>query len=82
MKTKRKLVTNGYLTVSNQRLQRLVMNPEQYKAEREKRGTQAEVAAKLGVARVTLARRETGERPVSRECFLALLSLPKKRSAK
>lgn len=58
------------------------VNPEQYKAEREKRGTQAEVAAKLGVSRITLARRETGTRPVSRECFLALLSLPKKRSAK
>ncbi len=55
------------------------VNPEQYKAEREKRGTQLEVAEKLGVSRITLARRETGTRPVSRECFLALLSLPKKR---
>lgn len=54
------------------------MNPEQYKAEREKRGTQAEVAAKLGVSRITLARRETGTRPVSKECFLALLSLRRK----
>jgi transcriptional regulator with XRE-family HTH domain len=60
----------------------MVMNPEQYKAEREKRGTQEEVAAKLGVSRVTLARRETGTRPVSRECFLALLSLPKRRKTK
>jgi DNA-binding XRE family transcriptional regulator len=78
----KRFVTRGYLTVSNHRLQRMVMNPEQYKAEREKRGTQEEVAAKLGVSRVTLARRETGTRPVSRECFLALLSLPKRRKTK
>lgn len=58
------------------------VNPEQYKAEREKRGTQSEVAGKLGVSRITLARRETGTRPVSRECFLALLSLPKRRKSK
>jgi transcriptional regulator with XRE-family HTH domain len=58
------------------------MNPEQYKAEREKRGTQQEVAEMLGVSRITLARRETGTRPVSRECFLALLSLPLRRKSK
>jgi len=50
-----------------------------YKAEREKRGTQAEVAPMLGVSRVTLARRETGVRPVSTEAWLALRSLPFKR---
>lgn len=77
-----RIVTIGYLTACNQRLLRQVMNPEQYKAERQLRGTQAEVAEKLGVSRITLARRETGTRPVSKECFLALLSLPKKRSAK
>ena len=38
------------------------VNPQQYKAEREKRGTQEQVAAKLGVSRITLARRETGVR--------------------
>jgi transcriptional regulator with XRE-family HTH domain len=58
------------------------MNPEQYKAEREKRGTQQEVAERLGVSRITLARRETGTRPVSRECFLALKSLPLRRKSK
>ena len=58
------------------------VNPQQYKAEREKRGTQEQVAAKLGVSRITLARRETGARPVSRECFLALLSLQKRRKSK
>lgn len=77
-----RIVTTGYLTRCNRRLQRKQMNPEQYKAEREKRGTQAEVAEKLGVSRITLARRETGTRPVSRECFLALLSLPKRRKTK
>lgn len=58
------------------------MTPEQYKAEREKRGTQQEVAERLGVSRITLARRETGARPVSKECFLALLSLPLRRKTK
>ena len=56
------------------------MNADDYKAEREKRGTQAEVAAQLGVSRVTVARRETGTRPVIREAWLALLALPKKRN--
>ncbi len=77
-----RIVTSGYLTVSSQRLQALRVNHEQYKAEREKRGTQAKVAALLGVSRITLARRETGTRPVSRECFLALLSLPLRRKSK
>jgi transcriptional regulator with XRE-family HTH domain len=52
-----------------------------YKAERERRGTQEEVAALLGVSRVTVARRETGTRPVIREAWIALLALPKKRRA-
>lgn len=56
------------------------MGPIEYKAEREKRGTQKEVAALLGVSRVTIARRETGARPVIREAWLALLALPKKRA--
>jgi transcriptional regulator with XRE-family HTH domain len=50
-----------------------------YKAERELRGTQKEVAALLGVSRVTIARRETGTRPVIREAWLALLGLRKKK---
>lgn len=50
-----------------------------YKAEREKRGTQAEVADMLGVSRVCLARRETGARAVNHEAWLALQALPKKR---
>lgn len=58
------------------------MTPEKYKAERELRGTQEQVAAKLGVTRVSLARRETGTRPILREAWLALLSLPKRRKSK
>lgn len=56
------------------------MTSSAYKAERERRGTQEEVAAALGVSRVTIARRETGTRPVIREAWLALLALPKKRA--
>lgn len=58
------------------------MTADDYKTERKRRGTQQEVADKLGVARVAVARRETGARPVSREAWLALLSIrPKKRKA-
>jgi len=55
------------------------MTADAYKTERERRGTQEEAAALLGVSRVTIARRETGTRPVMREAWLALLALPKKR---
>lgn len=55
------------------------MNPTDYKAQRELRGTQAAVAALLVVNRVSIARRETGEQVITREAWLALLSLPKKR---
>jgi len=54
------------------------MNSQEYKVQRELRGTQTEVAEKLGTTQVTLARRENGG-PISREAELALLSLPKKR---
>lgn len=55
------------------------MTAADYKAERELRGTQGEVSAMLGVSRVTIARRETGARPVIQEAWLALLALPKKK---
>jgi len=54
------------------------MNPTDYKAQRELRGTQASVAATLGVNRVTVARRETGEQVITTEAWLALNALPKK----
>ena len=53
------------------------MTPQEYKKTRESLGTQAEVAALLGVARETIARRETGKDRITREAALALLGLSK-----
>lgn len=50
------------------------------KKERMARGTQAEVAAALGVHRVTVARWESGALAMPRMAQLALLALPKKRA--
>lgn len=55
------------------------MTAAEYQAERKQRGTQESVAALLGVSRVSIARRETGEQPINCEAELAILSLPKKR---
>ena len=57
------------------------MNPFEYQTERKKRGTQASVAALLGVHPQTIAKRERGapDAPITREAWLALLSLPKNR---
>ena len=57
------------------------MSPEQYQAERKKRGTQKSVAALLGVHVQTITKRERGapDAPITREAWLALLSRPKKR---
>lgn len=52
------------------------MSPERYKAERQKRDTQQEVADRLGVHRVTIAQREAGKQTITVEAWLALLSLP------
>ena len=46
-----------------------------YRAARQRLGTQAKVAALLGVSRVTIARRENGTRSVSNEAFFALKKL-------
>lgn len=51
------------------------ITPAKYKSERQKRGTQEEIAALLQVQRGTIARRET-KGPVSREAWLALCALP------
>lgn len=48
----------------------------EYKQARRARGTQGAVAAALGVAVSTIARREAGDVPLTREAMLALLSLP------
>jgi hypothetical protein len=55
---------------------------EAYKDTRKLRGTQDAVASLLGVNRVTIARRETGEQVITQEAWLALNALPKKRKAK
>ncbi len=57
------------------------MTSDNYKSERKLRGTQAEVAALLGVHQETISRRETGGE-ITREVWLALLSLPKKRKSR
>ncbi len=58
------------------------MTAAEYKATRERLGTQAEVAAMLGVNRVTVAKRESGT--ITREAamaleLLALRTTPKRR---
>lgn len=58
------------------------MSPDQYRTEREKRGTQASVAALLRVDPQTISRRERGEIPITHEAALALLSLRKTRARK
>ena len=57
------------------------MNSQEYKVQRELRGTQAEVAALLGVTRQVVSRRESGA-TVTTEAWLALNAMPKKRKAK
>jgi DNA-binding XRE family transcriptional regulator len=55
------------------------MKPEDYKATRERLGTQAEVAAMLGVNRVTVAKRENGTMTITNEAVLAIQSLRRPR---
>lgn len=51
------------------------MTPQAYRSARMARGSRVEVAAKLGVHPKTLAKRERGALPISRETWLALLSV-------
>jgi DNA-binding XRE family transcriptional regulator len=51
------------------------MTATEYKATRERLGTQAEVAAMLGVNRVTVAKRENGTMTITNEAVLAIQSL-------
>lgn len=55
------------------------MTPNEYKATRERLGTQAEVAKFLGVNRVTVAKRENGTMTITREAVLAIQSLAKRK---
>jgi len=54
------------------------MNPQDYKVQRKLRGTQAAVAALLGVRQATISDRENGGE-ITTEAWLALCALPKKR---
>ncbi len=58
------------------------MNAQNYKEERQLRGTQMTVAAQLGVRQATVSDRENGATPITTEAWLALLALPKKRKKK
>jgi len=59
------------------------MSPAQYRKERTQRGlTQSALAALLGVPREAVVRREAGTQPIIAEAALALLSLPKTKTAK
>lgn len=51
------------------------MTPAQYRQTRRRLGTQAEVAARLQVSRVTVAKRETGKTVITNEAALALKQL-------
>jgi transcriptional regulator with XRE-family HTH domain len=51
------------------------MTDDEYKATRQRLGTQAEVAVRLGVARSTVADRERGDMVITREAALALSDL-------
>jgi DNA-binding XRE family transcriptional regulator len=55
------------------------MSPSDYKATREHLGTQVEVAAMLGVNRVTVAKRENGTMTITNEAVLAIQSLRRPR---
>jgi DNA-binding transcriptional regulator YdaS (Cro superfamily) len=51
------------------------MTPSEYKTLRQKLGTQQQVADLLGVHKITVAKREGGALPISRESALALENL-------
>jgi len=58
------------------------MTPPEYKNLRESLGTQAEVAAMLGVNRVTVAKRENGTMTITNEAVLAIQSLRRPRRSR
>lgn len=53
------------------------MTPEEYKAKRKRLGTQQQAAGKIGCSRMSIFRRETGRRPVTREAAKAIEALTK-----
>ena len=58
------------------------MTATEYKTTRERIGTQAEVAALLGVNRVTVAKRENGTMTITNEAVLAIQSLRRPKRAR
>jgi DNA-binding XRE family transcriptional regulator len=48
------------------------MTPDQYRALRERIGSQADAAEALGVDRMTISRRERGVLPIDREAEMAI----------
>ncbi len=58
------------------------MTPEQYKSTRQRLGTQAKVAAMLGVSRECVSRRETGKDPLTKEAQLAIKAITQKKAKK
>jgi len=57
-------------------LRAVVMTAPEYKAIRLRLGTQSSVAQRLGVARSTIALRETGQMTLTPEAGLAISALP------
>lgn len=57
------------------------MTSAEYKEARQLRGTQAEIAELLGVRQATISDRERGGE-ITREAWLALNMLPRKRKAR
>jgi DNA-binding XRE family transcriptional regulator len=53
-----------------------------YKSARERLGTQAEVAARLGLHRVTIAKREAGTIPITTEAAIAIRAIPKQNAGR
>lgn len=58
---------------------KLLVTAAEYKTARKHLGTQAEVAALLGVNRVTVAKRENGTMTITNEAVLAIQSLRRPR---
>lgn len=57
------------------------LDPAAYRAARELRGSQSEVAEFLRVSKATIHRRESGKIAITHEATLALLSMPPKKKA-
>jgi hypothetical protein len=53
------------------------MSGAEYKRLRARLGTQTEVAARLGLHRVSIAKREAGTIPITTEAAIAIRALPK-----